>query len=161
MAIEAKKLAAFAAKKDKGGMGYGHGKMGYGMKHAHGKVEMSAEHGKAGHPEAHLEKGEHGKMGLAHGKAMPSLDNIAAMIDAGKGDPQLTALGRELSEGVPSWAKSHELFEMALEQVEERWDEFDDPYVVVVHLYVAMGGEIDPSAAGDDVEYSDEEEDEE
>lgn len=155
MAIEAKKLAAFAAKKD-GGKGKGYG---YGMKHGHGKMELHDAHGKAGHPEAHLEKdGAHGKM-MAHGKAMPSLDNIAAMIDAGKGDPQLTALGREMSEGVPSWAESHELFEMSLEQVEERWDEFDDPYVVVVHLYVAMGGKIDPSAmSGDDVEYSDEDE---
>lgn len=147
MAIEAKKLAAFAAAKGKGGKGYGKAHA-HGMKHGHGTVELHDEHGKMGHPEAHMGKGMKHGHGMPHGKEMPDLDMIAQMIDSGKGDPKLTELGRELGEGVPHWAKSHELFEMALEAVEERWDEFEDPYVVVVHLYVAMGGQIDPHAVG-------------
>lgn len=73
------------------------------------------------------------------------LDEIGERVQNGEGDKRLMKLARGVTEenNPPNWALDESLWEKAKAAVEDRWDEYDEPYAVVAHVYQQMGGEID------------------
>ena len=82
------------------------------------------------------------------------IEDIAEMIDEGKGDPQLLELTDELlddmeefgdeAENPPAWAASPAIWEKAEKAVdpEGKGSKYTEPYAVVSHVYRKMGGTV-------------------
>lgn len=83
------------------------------------------------------------------------VDLIAKMIDDGDGDEELIALAGEINDenDPPEAVTDHALWEEAKKSVESKWDDYENPYAVALHVYEKMGGKF-----ADDEEEEDEEE---
>lgn len=61
-------------------------------------------------------------------------------------DPEVEALAAtydpEVDGNPPSWAADAEIWSQAESQVKPRWEEFEAPWMVVAHVYKALGGNI-------------------
>jgi hypothetical protein len=166
MPINPKKLEAFAHKKDKPG-GFPPGKKAppFGKK---GKMYG----GKMGHKGkgplqdwAKEEEGEH-----EHGGEDGEVDvqAIGERVQNGKGDKRLMRLADGVDEenNPPAWVEDEDVWEKAKDAVEPHWDEYDEPYAVVAHVYDKMGGGIKGGKKGrhhddDGEEHDHEDEDDE
>jgi hypothetical protein len=161
MPINAKKLAAFANKKDdkappfgkrKGKMGKGfppppkkhddedeedheHDEHGDDEEHGKGAIvdwakEEEQEHEHGGHPK-HKHKGKH-----------VDVDAIGDRVQSGHGDAHLLQLASDVDEehNPPDMITDEAIWEKAKKAVEPKWDDYDEPYAVVMHVYKEMGG---------------------
>jgi hypothetical protein len=69
---------------------------------------------------------------------------IGEEVQNGEGDARLVRLSKKISDenNPPQWVLDEETWEKASDAVEPYWDEYDEPYAVVTHVYKAMGGAI-------------------
>ena len=72
-------------------------------------------------------------------------EEIGDMVQAGRGDKELL----DLVEGIddedgnpPEWVEDEDKWVDAVEAVKPKWDEYDSPYGVAVHIYKLAGGRI-------------------
>lgn len=126
----------------------------------HDREHEDEEHGgKRGRGGRHGDGEGHEHGGLSH----EDIEEIAENVQDGKGDRRIMKLTRgydpEEDGNPPSWAVDEDLWEKAEEAVEDRMDEFDEPWAVVASIYDRMGGEIE--GGGGRGHHDDEEEDEE
>lgn len=93
-----------------------------------------AHHDKPGEPEH-----EHGEDGEDI-----DVDAIGERVQDGKGDKRLMRLAKNVDEdhNPPHWALDEDIWDKAKDAVEDKWDEYDQPYAVVAHVYEKMGGTI-------------------
>lgn len=136
MGVDPKKLAAFAnAKKEPGKsgkpggfpFGKGYGKKGKGPLQEWAKEEE--------------EEPEHGGEG---GKDGEGIDVVAIgdRVQSGDGDPDLMEKAQGITEETnpPDAITDEAIWEKAKAAVEPHWDDYDEPYAVVMHVYKEMGG---------------------
>jgi hypothetical protein len=71
---------------------------------------------------------------------------VGAQVAAGKTDPDLMdhldGYDPETDGNPPAWVNDEATWERAKNAVEKSWDDYDQPYAVVAHVYKAMGGEV-------------------
>jgi hypothetical protein len=80
---------------------------------------------------------------------------IGEQVDAGQVDNQLVKLMGyyDPEHGVPTWARNSDLWDQAEEAVDPQGHGqklYEDPWLVVAHLYKALGGKIDTSRDKED-----------
>jgi hypothetical protein len=163
MAVDKGNLAAFAksptgGKKKKGPPAFGKGKdhddedeHGDDDEHAEDKKKAKKKKGGGGDFGEHEEtdpghdehEDEHGDDD-EHELDQDEIDEIGEQVQNGDGDKRLMKLARKVDEdhNPPQWAVDEELWEKAKDAVEDKWDEYDEPYAVVAHVYQKMGGTI-------------------
>lgn len=132
MAIPAKKLKALVDRDSKPPKMRGKG-------HDHDdEDEDDHEHGE------HDEEDEHEEDEHDDKPKKIDVDAIAKRVHSGKGDKHLMELAEDVDEdhNPPSWVEDEAIWEKAKEAVEPKWDDYDEPYAVVSHVYSAMGGKI-------------------
>lgn len=69
----------------------------------------------------------------------------ADRIKQGKGDKKLMALASKVdpANNPPEWVADEATWERAKKAVEAgKWEEYDEPYAVVAHVYQNMGGKL-------------------
>ena len=151
MALDPKKLAAYAKNKPgkKGLPELIKGKYG---KKGKGPLQQWAKE----------EEGEH-EHGGEEGDDEKHVDvnAIAQRVQSGKGDKRLMKLAQGVTEenNPPEWVEDEDIWEKAKDAVEPKWDDYDEPYAVVAHVYEAMGGGVSEGGKGRD-EHDDEDEEE-
>jgi len=81
------------------------------------------------------------------GEEEVNVQEIGDAVQEGKGDKKLLQLAADLTdedkEIPPPWAVDADIWDHAVAACEEYMDEYDQPMAVIVHVYDAMGGEID------------------
>lgn len=72
------------------------------------------------------------------------VDEAAEKVSSGNGDKKLMELAKDVTEenNPPEWVASEAIWERAKKAVEPKWDDYDQPYAVVAHVYESMGGKI-------------------
>jgi hypothetical protein len=131
MAIDPKKLSEFVK----------------GKKGKKGLPEMlKGKYGKGKGPLADWAKEEETEQEHAHDRGGKDIDvdAIGERVQSGKGDKRLMRLASGVTEenNPPSWVEDEDIWEKAKDAVEDKWDEYDEPYAVVAHVYQQMGGGI-------------------
>lgn len=111
---------------------------------AEGDEEESdaAEDEKAGNDPEDDEEGE------AHDEAGDDIDvdAIGEQVQNGEWpDKDLINRAKNVDDesNPPSWALDEDIWEKAKAAVEDKWDEYDEPFAVVSAVYQKMGGEIE------------------
>lgn len=145
--IDPKKLEAFAQKKgDKSG--------GFPPKE---KAPPFGKKGKMGY------KGKGGRDGEEEHEV--DVQEIGERVQNGDGDRRLMRLSDGITEETnpPESITDEDIWEKAKEAVEPHWDEYDEPYAVVMHVYEKMGGGFagGKGAEEEEPEHEDDDEDEE
>lgn len=147
MAIDKKKLAAFGNQKNKSPQAPSKTAPKPGKK---GKDEDEHEEtnpGEGDHKEPDDDDEEGG------GDDVPDVHAISEKVQSGElDDDELTKMAMQLTDedDVPDWATDIEKWDSSVDLVEPMWDELDHPWVVVAHVYDAMGGQVE--GADDDAE---------
>jgi len=81
------------------------------------------------------------------GEQEVNVQEIGDKVQEGKGDKKLLKLAADLTdedkEIPPPWAVDADIWDHAVAACEDFMDEYDLPMAVIVHVYDAMGGEID------------------
>ncbi len=80
------------------------------------------------------------------------VQHCGAEVQSGKGDAQLEQLmaSYDPTDGKPDWATDDALWQQSVEAVDpdgEGDSDWDDPWMVVAHVYKAIGGEVDAPEA--------------
>jgi len=100
------------------------------------------------------EEEEEDELGLDEGITEEEIDEIAEMIEDGKGHPDLMDLAEELAEAVeehgepmanpPAWAKDKAKWREAKQAVDPTGAgaKYSEPWAVVSHVYKKLGGTI-------------------
>lgn len=171
MPIPPKKLAAFANKKNDKAPPFGKKKGGKfmprvtGRKHGDEDEEEHEddEHGKgpladwAKEEETeHEHQGQHPKH--KHKGKNVDAEEIGQRVQSGNGDAHLLDLAADVSEdhNPPDTITDESIWEKAKAAVEPKWDEYDEPYAVVMHVYKEMGGGFKDGGGGKGRKGSDE-----
>lgn len=86
-----------------------------------------------------------GKKPSIKGGPDKSVDVAAAAKEvADGGDPELMKLlegyDPERDGNPPAWVADESIWERAKKAVEPKWDDYDEPWAVVAHVYDRMGG---------------------
>lgn len=150
MGVDPKKLAAFANQKKPGAP---FGKMG--MKGKGPLQEWAKQEEKE--PEHADAEGEGGK-GYG-GEGDVDVDAIGERVQSGNGDERLMTLAADVTEETnpPSSITDEDIWEKAKAAVEPRWEEYDEPYAVVMHVYEAMGGGFAGGSGSDEADVDEDE----
>jgi len=103
--------------------------------------------------EPEIEEEQPDELGLDDEITAEEIDDIAEMIEAGNGNPELMDLAEELAEAVdeegeamanpPAWAKSKAIWRKAKKAVDPSGKgagKYSDPWATVAHVYKKMGG---------------------
>lgn len=152
MAINPKKLEAFAnKKKGKGGgggappFGGGGGKPGGGK----GGNPFGKKNGGGGQPH-HDEEDEPEHEHDEEGEDEIDVEAIGERVQNGKGDKRLMRLAEDVDDenNPPEWVEDEDKWEKAKDTAEPHWDDWDEPYAVVAHIYQALGGGIKKGDGG-------------
>jgi len=71
-------------------------------------------------------------------------DEANGRIEGGKADEDLMSRMEDFEEdeNPPAWVASEATWDRAKAATEKKWDEYEDPWAVVAHVYKQMGGEI-------------------
>lgn len=81
------------------------------------------------------------------GEKEVNVQEIGDKVQEGKGDKKLLKLAEDLTdedkEIPPPWAVDADIWDHAVAACDEYMDEYDQPMAVIVHVYEAMGGEVD------------------
>lgn len=69
-------------------------------------------------------------------------EEIGRQVQAGNGDKHLMKLSKGITDETnpPASITDESIWEKAKEAVKPRWDEYEEPYAVVMHVYEKMGG---------------------
>jgi len=114
-------------------------------------TEPGHEHGGHDHEEDEHDHHGGGKPGGGHehgedggGEKHVDVQKIGARVQSGNGDKRLMKLSKGIDEhnNPPQWVEDEDIWEKAKDAVEPHWDEYDEPYAVVTHVYQQMGGSI-------------------
>lgn len=78
------------------------------------------------------------------------VEAIGERVQSGKGDKRLMKLSAGVDEenNPPESVLDEDLWEEARDAVDPTWDEYDQPWAVVMHVYDAMGGELADGGGG-------------
>lgn len=70
------------------------------------------------------------------------VDAIGQRVQDGKGDKRLMKLSKGITDETnpPASITDEGIWEKAKAAVEPKWDDYDEPYAVVMHVYEKMGG---------------------
>jgi hypothetical protein len=148
MAVDPKKLAAFANQKK------APGKPGGFPPPKKGVNPFAKKGGKGGkngyHKPDETSSTGGGPPGFGkHDDGDPSLhedgvdvEAIGQRVQSGNGDGRLMKLAKGITEETnpPDSITDEDTWEKAKNAVEPKWDEYDEPYAVVMHVYEQMGG---------------------
>jgi hypothetical protein len=109
--------------------------------------ESSHAHGADGGDKEQDDKGDGDNPGDGEGDESDEAiaSRVGGEVQSGKVDADLMEKLADFDpeEGnPPSWVSDEGTWNRAKKAVEPKWDEYDEPYAVVAHVYREMGGEI-------------------